>query len=227
MDKEAGMSGKEPGMLSIPGIDTAKGIAATGGTAGSYRQVLSMFCKDVNERLQLLRFFLFESASKNKFPEKHRISFITQVHALKSASASLGAAEISAEAGRFEDSGRAGDLAYIMNNLNGFIEHLAELVENISTALEPKEKSPEFPHPSSLIPHSEHLPLFIELAKALKSQNALDIDRIMSELGKKPFDNKIREAMEQISDQILMAEFESAVKTIDELVEAFSKLTEF
>jgi len=62
--------------------------------------------------------------------------FVTQVHALKSASASIGAAEVSAWAGKIEAAGKAGNLTFIGKNLSGFAETLAKLIKNINAALE-------------------------------------------------------------------------------------------
>ena len=204
-----------PQFPDVKGVDTVKGIAKTGGTIAGYRQVLSMFCKDTKERLQLLRFFLFEGMSENKFPHKHLSSFSTQVHAIRSAAASLGAGEISAEAGRLEEAGKNGDLAFIFENLGVFIEHLSELWDNIRSALTifPEDPGQEPAEPSGT---GIWFSLFGELAKALKSQNVIDIDRILGELSTQPLEPKIKEVVEQLSDQILMTEFASAIKTIEE-----------
>ena len=211
-------SGSQTLIPNIPGVDTAKGIAKTGGTIAGYRQVLSMFCKDVVQRLQLLRYFLFESMSGNSFPEKHLASFVTQVHALKSASASLGAEKISEEAKRLEEAGKTGDLTFIWENLGGFVGNLTELVDNIRAALE------IFPEESRQKPGGQEPPetglgslLCDELISALKSQNIAAIDRILEELNKNSMDIKTKEILEQISDQVLMAEFDIAVQTVCEL----------
>jgi len=58
--------------------------------------------------------------------------------------------------------------------------------------------------------------LFGKLAAALKSQDAYEIDRIMEELGQKPLDLKEAEILKKISGDILMAEYENALKTINE-----------
>ena len=228
----------QPQFPGISGVDVQRGIAMTGGTTAAYRQVLSIFCKDAKERLQLLKFILFESMSKSKIPEKHLPTFITQVHALKSASASLGAAEISAEADRLEEAGKTGDLQYIWENLNGYIEHLTKLAENINNVLEQlaanpaeqtkagaaNESAPGSPaeEPGGAEPDKTDLSvyrsLFNELTQALTFQKVPDIDRLLDELNEKPFDSKTKEVLEQISDQVLMTEFEKAIKTIDELV---------
>ncbi|MCL1814281.1 MAG: Hpt domain-containing protein [Treponema sp.] len=199
--------------LIIPGVDTIKGTAMTGGTAASYRKVLSMFCKDVEERLQRLRFFLFEGMRGNKFPEKHLAAFTTQVHAMKSASGTLGAAEISMEAARLEDAGKTGDLNFVWDNLGGFVEHLTELSGNIRAVLETEPGEAVFPSNPMV-----DISIFNKLAEALKSQNISEIDRIMDELNGNILDSETKEILEQISDQVLMTEFESAIKTVNELI---------
>ena len=217
----------------IKGIDTEKGIAMTGGTADGYRQVLSMFRRDSEDRIQKLRFFLFEGMSAGKFPEKHLSSFITQIYALKSALATIGAAEISIEAASLETAGKDKDLALLQNNLPDFIEHLVELGKSIRAVTEPKseestvksggflkqvfarqkaDKPPPAPDNSGLVP------LFNELKDALKAHNVKNIDNILERLKQNQLDQKTRETLEYISDQVLVTEFESAIITIDELI---------
>jgi len=116
-----------PRFPDIPGIDTAQGIAMTGGTEEGYRTVLYFFRKDIVGRLPLLQ----AAPGTDGLPD-----FITQVHALKSASVSVGADQASAQAEKLEAAGRAGDLVFIRENLGHFTENLAELAKNIHAALE-------------------------------------------------------------------------------------------
>jgi len=230
---QAGNAASDISFPPVEGIDTVKGIAMTGGTAEGYRQVLSMFRKDAEERTQKFRFFLYESMSGGKFPEKHLASFITQIQALKSASAAIGAAGTSDKATRLEAAGKNRELSFIQDNLPDFVEHLTVLIKNLRAALEIKpDKSasrsggPGFlshvfarkkagnPHSARGTP-SEYLPLFGKLVEALGLRNVTDTDRILEELNKMPLEAKVKEILEQISDQILMTEFESAIKTIN------------
>ena len=197
---------------SISGVDTARGLAMTGGTAKGYRQVLSIFRKDAQERLPLLQ----TAPEINTLP-----LFITQVHALKSASASIGAKEISDLATELETAGKAGNMGFIEKNLPNFVKNLTELVENIQTALElEKTKTQEPLHSSSLIPISEYLPLLHRLAAVLETQNAAEINRILDELNQKPLDSKSKEILEQISDHVLLAEYNKALKAAKENLES-------
>ncbi|MDR2924264.1 MAG: response regulator [Treponema sp.] len=191
-------------LVPIPGVNMAEGIALTGGTEVFYRRVLALFQKDALERLPRLQ----------TVPEaKDMNNFITHVHSLKSASASIGAAGLSEQAAALEIAGKTGDLAFIKDNLHNFAVQLTELVENIRAALEPKEAA--IPDSSLLTAHSS---LLTELQTALKSQNTAEIDRILNELNQKQLDPKIREALEKISDDVLMAEFGDALKSVEELL---------
>ena len=113
-------------IADIPGIDAKIGIAMMGGSEAKYRKVLSVFRNDAQERLQFLQ----------KTPEGDDLrTFIIHVHALKSAAASVGAAEISAYAARLEEAGRAGDIAFIEKGLSEFADLLSEMVKKIRDVL--------------------------------------------------------------------------------------------
>jgi signal transduction histidine kinase/CheY-like chemotaxis protein len=191
---------------NIPGVDTAKGIAMTGGTLTAYEQVLSLFCKDAEERLPLLQ----------KAPDAEALpALVTQFHALKSASASIGAKELSAHAQKLEEAGKAGDLTFIKGNSDSFVEQLTELVKEIQAWKISAEKNKPIEKPE--VPGSDAAPLLRGLTAALKSQKAGEIDRILEELNKMQVNVKTKEALEKLSDEVLMAEYGKALKIIQEV----------
>jgi signal transduction histidine kinase/CheY-like chemotaxis protein len=209
-EQKAGSKDINDSLLSIPGVDTAKGIARTGGTHAAYSKVLSLFCKDVKNRLPLLQ----------KAPDTDTLPvFIIQVHSLKSASASIGAQEISSFAAGLEAVGKAGDLAFIRDSLPDFVKQLEELEKNIRTALEADTAAahnviqPQYPGKTP----SVFISLLRELTEALESQKVEDINRILERLTQQPLDAGIKTAVEQMSDEILMAEYSNALKIIKEI----------
>ena len=113
-------------MMVIPGVDTVKGITLTGGTLENYKQVLFMFCKDIDERL----IFFGKEITTDTLTD-----FITNIHSLKSATAYIGASEISSLAAGLEAVGKSGDAAFIRENLPDFIKKLEELKKNILSCL--------------------------------------------------------------------------------------------
>jgi len=119
-------TGGGSGALTIPGVNVEKGVSMSGGDRDFYREILAIFCKDAEKRLPLLQ----------AVPEEDALSdFVIEVHALKSAAANMGAQEVSAEAAQLQAAGEATDWTYIRENLPVFVNHLAELVTNIKTAL--------------------------------------------------------------------------------------------
>jgi signal transduction histidine kinase/CheY-like chemotaxis protein/HPt (histidine-containing phosphotransfer) domain-containing protein len=119
-------------LLTIPGVNTISGITMTGGTQEVYREVLALFCKDVEERMPLLR----QTPNEDTLP-----ALVIHIHSLKSASASIGAQEISTQAAGLEAVGKAGDVGFIRQMLPDFADQLEELVKGIKAALETDKNS--------------------------------------------------------------------------------------
>ncbi|MDR3139020.1 MAG: response regulator [Treponema sp.] len=119
-------------LADIEDLDTAKGIMYTGGTEEGYREILNIYSQDCEERLKLLR---------EPFDREKIQGFTTNVHAIKSASASIGAGKVSQKAALLEQAGRNGDLGIIEENLRGFITDLERLIRDIRQVL--SEESPE------------------------------------------------------------------------------------
>ncbi|GHV71116.1 hypothetical protein AGMMS49928_21550 [Spirochaetia bacterium] len=223
-EKAGGSSGfpkaaaSDPHSLILPGVDVTKGIAMTGGTVEGYKKVLSMFRKDAEDRLGLLQ---------NPPEESALPLFVTQVHALKSASGSIGAVELSALAARLEAAGKGalqgntGDLALIDEALPAFAKGLAELAAGIGNALNEKAALPGAPRedsPEKAGIGADDLHLLEELAESLKAQKADAIDRLLEELNQAALDPKTRETLERISDDVLMTEFGKALETVTVLL---------
>jgi len=190
----------------INGIDVQKGIIMTGGTESGYASVLSTFRKDALERLQALRNTLYEGSLS---------SFVTNVHSLKSASAAIGAGELSAVAAKLESAGKEGDRDYINGNLDRFINHLTELTEQIYIALETENY---IGGDIQVTGEDELVSLLKDLKAAIKSQKAENIDRILNKINLLSLSKDTMETMDRISDDILMAEFDNALKTIDDIL---------
>jgi len=190
---------------NIPGVDVQYGIKMTGGTVPNYRMVLSLFRKDAEDRLPLLK----TTPDTGSLP-----AFNTCVHALKSASGSIGAKELSEQAQKLEEAGKAGDLAFVEKNLDAFVEQLTELVKDIKAC----ETSLGNPVLSAEVTGTDAQPLLRELASALQTRKAEEVDAVLYKLSKVQLDAKTKMALEQISDEVLMAEFDNALKIIQDIL---------
>jgi len=221
-DKREVGSSSPPGesYLNIPliqGIDIQTGISMTGGTESGFISVLTVFRRDAYERLGVLR---------NSLKEEGLKSFIINVHALKSASAAVGAKEISEDAARLETAGRAGDLDFINANIDLFINKLSKLIEGINYSLNinktESEKSSESALNNTEI-KNKVIKLLKKLDEALKSQKAEMIDYLLDEITKQPLDEATKESIEKISDDVLMTEFNKALNTVTEIMTKLNK----
>jgi CheY-like chemotaxis protein len=213
----------DPGMI-IPGVDIPKGITMTGGTVEGYRKVLARFYKDALERLPLLNSFLAGNSPAGDDFDRNFAAFTTQAHALKSAAAAIGAAEVSEEAAKLEAAGKAGDRAAIQERLPGFVTRLTALAEGIEAALGSgaEAASPAVPKAAAGqngAPDPALFPLLRELARVLQAENAAAVDSIVEELYQKPLDGKTREALDDVSGDVLMAEYGKAEETVAALLE--------
>ncbi|MDR2965378.1 MAG: response regulator [Treponema sp.] len=191
----------------INNIDVQKGIAMTGGTIEGYFSVLDTFHKDAKERLEIIQ----QALESDKLPV-----FVLHIHALKSASAAIGATKLSVEAQKLEAAGKSQDIIYIRDNINIFTENLVKLINDIYNAVisNKDETDKEMPASSNV----NVIVLLGNLKKALTQQKADEIDRILNEINRKQMDAKTKEIVDSISDDILITEYEDALITIEEFI---------
>jgi HPt (histidine-containing phosphotransfer) domain-containing protein len=187
--------------IVIPGVDTAKGLAMTGGTEAGYRKVLAQFYKDAVERLPV--FAVLPAGTGFA-------ALATQAHALKSAAGTIGAAEVSKEAAALEVAGKAGDLKAIGEILPGFREHLARLIEEIGNALKEGREEKEAPGRKGKEAVADTLSA---LQAALETKNIKETDRLLEEL-EQTTEAEMAEQITIISDKVLMGEYEKAIELI-------------
>jgi HPt (histidine-containing phosphotransfer) domain-containing protein len=196
IENRAAADSKTESGLKIVGIDVTRGIARTGGTEERYLKVLELFCRDADERLEILR----------EVPDEHSLPlFTTQVHALKSASASIGAEPLSCLAAELESCGKNGDIGAIRAQLGGFRSDLASLIERIRETL---PQNPTFGGPVDK-------KTFILLREALESENVREADRMVGELSASRLDDKAAKTVSAIADSLLVSDFQEAVREID------------
>ena len=110
----------------ISGVDTRRGMKNSGGVSDNYTEILDFYVADCRNRLVEIETYHKEGNIK---------ALIICVHALKSASANIGADDMSSMALALETAGKAADTGYIDANLRRFCDSLAVLVDNIQNYL--------------------------------------------------------------------------------------------
>ena len=112
--------------MTIDGLNVAGGIASTGGSLPGYLRTLYVFLEDGLAKVVELS----ECLEEGNTP-----LYVTHVHALKSACASIGAEGLSQRAAQIEDAGRRNDMGFILVHHSSFLFDLQTLLQNIQDAL--------------------------------------------------------------------------------------------
>ncbi|MDL2264414.1 response regulator, partial [Synergistaceae bacterium OttesenSCG-928-I11] len=194
--------------LDIAGLDASSGIAMTGGSFEQYLAVLSVFHGEGYGKIKEIRF----AAAEGDFRR-----YTTHVHAVKSAAATIGAAHLSDFARALEAAGKKRDTALIASATENFLEEYAELLRRIGELLDDgaasRDAAAEVGEMSVL---RENLS---RLREALERYDAGAADGILRAIRAYRWELEVARAIEAISQNILLFEYESAVSVIDNLLE--------
>ena len=190
--------------ITIDGIDTHRALNLLGGSYTSYIEVLALYRKDVEERIDLL-----ENVPRTGDELK---LFTTQVHAIKSASRSIGADNVSQMAADLETYGKNGDVAAIESHLDAFRQALRSLTGGIASVLA-DNITPANANTATLDNKSYEI-----LKAALTAKNVIDADRLIAELGRGNYDDKTLNVLLEISNCVLMFDFNSALGALKKIV---------
>jgi signal transduction histidine kinase/CheY-like chemotaxis protein/HPt (histidine-containing phosphotransfer) domain-containing protein len=205
--------GADAEFIGIEGLDTAKGMAMTGGNRANYRDVLKLYCRDAESRIAFLSSVYAESDLKN---------FTTHVHALKSASASIGARMLSDEAAFLEEAGKSGDTGAVRKRADAFQENLAGTVSRIRAALETDDPdSTEYENGQTPDDEFSRAARLTALKDALIAEDVRRTDSILAELSESSglrASARLKDALSNVSDLVLSSEFSDAARIIDDMI---------
>jgi signal transduction histidine kinase/DNA-binding NarL/FixJ family response regulator/HPt (histidine-containing phosphotransfer) domain-containing protein len=199
-------------LLAELGVDTETGIVMTGGTTRAYLNTLFTLYRDIEDRLPILD----DAVNAEKLT-----LLITHIHALKSASAVVGAGALAEEAAALEGAGKRGDLKALREGVPYFRARIAALSEGIAKLLKIEKNAEDLPDDAS--PGS--IPLMpgirerlTALKDALDAQNIHEGDSILKELEEAKAGGDLRRPLERISELVLVSDFETAAKLINTLL---------
>jgi len=209
--REAYVESKEAAAESpafkIEGIDVKSGIYMTGGSAKNYLKTLGIFRDDSIKKTAILRTCL-ESGDMPLYA--------THVHALKSAAASIGAARVSNLARSLEAAAKNGDREFVSKNTERFIEELNLLLESIRLAVATvlKDKKQTGKIDADTVKKRAG-----ELKDALGSLDMEKVDSSVAELRSETNETEFENLVEEISNNILICEYDKAEELTDQLLE--------
>jgi HPt (histidine-containing phosphotransfer) domain-containing protein len=132
------------------------------------------------------------------------------VHAFKSALANIGAVKLSRVAASLEEAGRGGDLSFIQERLPAFRSELGELVSQIDRLTTKRSADGGEPEAVSVLEN---------LKRALESKDIEAVDAALGRLQDAPLNGAERQAVTEIADLVLTADFQMAMDSLAALLE--------
>jgi len=193
--------------IIIKGINVDEGIMLTGGTLEYYLETLATFFSDGFDR-------------KNKIIEcldTNDLSlYTTNIHALKSACANIGAGRVSKAAYALELAAIKEDMEFIKKNNDSFLNELELLLNNIGDVM--KSLGQDKKSGGEEIEKEEFIKLLAQLKTALLNFDIEIINRSVDILSRLALDVEVKETVRGISRHILMGDYTEAVVLIESII---------
>ncbi|GHV70899.1 hypothetical protein AGMMS49928_20490 [Spirochaetia bacterium] len=191
--------------LVIEGINIKEGLIMTGGSVENYVDILTSFSKDGRQKPAELE----DALARGDLD-----SYAIFVHALKSASASIGATALSSKARDLEDAGKRDDRLFVNVNHKPFITDLEEIVTRIDAALE------EYQGGGTVLTDIENIRQDLaDLKDALDEMEVQASDQIMRKITARRWEKSLTETFRKIAEHIILSDFDEAAGLIDVLLE--------
>jgi CheY-like chemotaxis protein len=201
-----GMSQEELQSFQIEGIDLVSTGIARGKTKAQYQQLLSLFCLDGKRSLTI-----WQNVDEDRL-EGYRV----WVHGLKSASANIGAMELSALAREQENAAKAGDLETVRARSPLLFERYGRLLEALDRALQaPGDEA------QAALPPLEPGQLLAQLRQALElleSFQSKECARRVQQLLGYRLPQQTRALLHEVQEKLRMYEDDEAEEKLQEAV---------
>jgi HPt (histidine-containing phosphotransfer) domain-containing protein len=193
--------------ITIPGVDTEKGLSLYAGDTKVYLPMLRSYITNTPGVLEKLRAVTAETLS----------AYVISVHGLKGTSAGIGAEAIRQAAMELEAISRTGDLAGVLKLNGDLIANTEIVVANVKEWLEkndtreakPRQKAPD-------------IGLLAQLRQCLDSYDMAGIDKTMLELESFDYEEGA-ELMALLREKIETADFDEAAGKITQYEEGLKK----
>lgn len=194
----------------VEGIDTDEVAGHYGGSIDEYNELLTLFCLDGKRKLKVLR---------ELWEEEDYEGYGIEVHALKSASANIGAMRLSSRAKEQEKAVNRGDLAFVDTRISKLLAEYEEQLEHIQEYLEENQKEKGTIKEKKDILKEE---LLLELEAALESLEdfqAKECAYKVEEILEYKLEADIETTLEKIKEQLKLYEDDAAEQMLRELIE--------
>lgn len=195
--------------ILIEGIDTDEISRHYNGSVEEYNELLALYCLDGKRKIKVLQ---------ELWEEQDYEGYGIEVHALKSASANVGAMRLSSRAKEQEKAVNRGDLGFIERRIATLLAEYAEQLEQIQNYLRKTRKEDDAIQKKEI--EKEELLQTVESALAfLEDFQAKECARRIDALLDCRLEAGTEAALENIKEQLSLYEDDAAERMLHELLE--------
>ncbi|MCL2218789.1 MAG: ATP-binding protein [Chitinispirillia bacterium] len=192
--------------IEIDGVDIAKGISMVGGRADFYLQTLDIYLKDGRTKHAEIQ----KSLSGGDLP-----LYTTYVHALKSASANIGAVKLSEAARDLEIAAKDRNMEFIKANNQILLDDLAAILDGIDICLESINSKKQCADTDTGAMKAE----LAVLKASIDEMNVSEINNSVKKLREYTGDKNAGGTIDKILQNTLIGEYDEAIVLIDKLLQ--------
>ncbi len=198
-------------VLEISGVNTVQGVMLVGGSQADYLHILSVYYTDgCQKSTSLLKHFI----------DRDIQAFRTEVHALKSSSATIGAIEISAMSAKLEEAALTGNIQFIDENIDVFLTDFRKILEAIRPFIGGHDEQPGDDGyggdetPGDLACLREELEALYEAAELA---NISEIESIINKLDQFSWPNEITAGLSDVKEFLAMFDYDGMLEGVARL----------
>ena len=194
----------------IEGIDTDEVAAHYAGGLEEYNELLKLYCLDGKRKLKVLQ---------ELWEEQDYEGYGIEVHALKSASANVGAMRLSSRAKEQEKAVNRGDLTFVEGRVAQLLTEYAEQLEHIQKYLDDNRNADGATADRKEIDKEELLQQMESALDSLENFQAKECARIIEEIMSCQLDAETETTLENVREQLKLYEDDAAEQMLRELIE--------
>ena len=196
--------------ITIEGIDTDEVAGHYAGSLEEYNELLKLYCLDGKRKLKVLQ---------ELWEDQDYEGYGIEVHALKSASANIGAMRLSSRAKEQEKAVNRGDLAFVDSRVTKLLAEYEEQLAYIEAYLQENRKQESAAVEKQEI-GSRELRQEIETAlSSLEDFQAKECAHKIEEILAYQLEKETEETLEKVKEQLQLYEDEAAEQMLRELLE--------
>lgn len=195
--------------ITIEGIDTDEVAAHYAGSLEEYKELLKLYCLDGRRKVKVLQ---------ELWEERDYEGYGIEVHALKSASANVGAMRLSSRAKEQEKAVNRGNLGFVDRRVSKLLMEYEEQLGYIQEYLEQDRNAESASKEKKDIEKAELLREIETALESLEDFQAKECARKVDEILEYRLETEMETALEKVKEQLKLYEDDAAEQMLRDLI---------